>query len=75
MKAEMLAVPGAAMTTGQVPAPFGYFIITGDWRCFIFYILIFVLFWFTWFPFFKAYEKSVVSEEEKEALELEGAVQ
>lgn len=57
MKATLLAVPAAAMTTGQVPAPFGYIIITGDFRALLFYVAIFALFWITWLPFFKVYEK------------------
>ena len=66
MKATLLAVPAAAMTTGQVPAPFGYIIITGDFRALLFYVAIFALFWITWLPFFKVYEKKVLLEEAEE---------
>ncbi len=66
MKASLMAIPAAALTTGQVPAPIGYIIITGDFRAIIFYVITFVLFWVTWLPFFKTYEKTVLVEEAAE---------
>ena len=36
-----LDVPAASVTTGQIPAPIGYIIVTGDWRAIIFWVLIF----------------------------------
>lgn len=63
MKWNLLSIPAATMTTGQVPAPFGYIIITGDFRALLFYVLVFALFYITWLPFFKVYEKNVVAEE------------
>lgn len=66
MQWELLAIPGAAMTTGQFPAPIGYILITGDFRSLIFYVLIFALLWLTWLPFFKVYERKLQQEEEAE---------
>ncbi len=64
MAMNLLEIPAASLNTGQVPAPFGYLIITGDYRCFIFYILAFVIMWFIWLPFFKIYEKKLIIEEQ-----------
>lgn len=61
-----LAVPAASVTTGQIPAPIGYIIVTGDWRAIIFWVLIFVVTFLIWKPFFKVYEKQVMKEEAEE---------
>ena len=61
-----LAVPAASVTTGQIPAPIGYIIVTGDWRAIIFWVLIFAVTFFIWKPFFKVYEKQVMKEEAEE---------
>ena len=62
-----LDVPAASVTTGQIPAPIGYIIVTGDWRAIIFWVLIFVVTFLIWKPFFKVYEKQVMKEEAEEA--------
>lgn len=69
MSLSWLEVPAASVTTGQIPAPFGYIMVTGDFRALIFWALTFVVTWFIWFPFFKVYERQVVAEEEAEAAE------
>ncbi len=61
-----LAVPAASVTTGQIPAPIGYIIVTGDWRAIIFWVLVFVVTFLIWKPFFKVYEKQVMKEEAEE---------
>lgn len=61
-----LDVPAASVTTGQIPAPIGYIIVTGDWRAIIFWVLIFVVTFLIWKPFFKVYEKQVMKEEAEE---------
>ena len=61
-----LAVPAASVTTGQIPAPIGYIIVTGDWRAIIFWVLICVVTFLIWKPFFKVYEKQVMKEEAEE---------
>ena len=61
-----LAVPAASVTTGQIPAPIGYIIVTGDWRAIIFWVLIFVVTFLIWKPFFKVYEKQIMKEEAEE---------
>lgn len=61
-----LDVPAASVTTGQIPAPIGYMIVTGDWRAIIFWVLIFVVTFLIWKPFFKVYEKQVMKEEAEE---------
>ena len=61
-----LDVPAASVTTGQIPAPIGYIIVTGDWRAIIFWVLIFVVTFLIWKPFFKGYEKQVMKEEAEE---------
>lgn len=66
MKWSLLTIPAATMTTGQVPAPFGYIFITGDLRALLFYVLVFAMFYLTWVPFFKVYEKGVIKEEIEE---------
>ncbi|MEY8351801.1 PTS transporter subunit EIIC [Lachnospiraceae bacterium 54-53] len=69
MKLNALAVPAAAITTGQVPAPVAYLLITSDFRALIFYIILFIVYWVTWYPFFKVYEKKVIKEEREETNE------
>ena len=61
-----LDVPAASVTTGQIQAPIGYIIVTGDWRAIIFWVLIFVVTFLIWKPFFKVYEKQVMKEEAEE---------
>lgn len=61
-----LDVPAASVTTGQIPAPIGYIIVTGDWRAIIFWVLIFAVTFLIWKPFFKVYEKQVMKEEAEE---------
>ena len=61
-----LAVPAASVTTGQIPAPIGYIIVTGDWRAIIFWVLIFVVTFLIWKPFFKVYEKQIMKKEAEE---------
>ena len=61
-----LDVPAASVTTGQIPAPIGYIIVTGDWRAIIFWVLIFVVTFLIWKPFFKVYEKQVMKEDAEE---------
>lgn len=61
-----LDVPAASVTTGQIPAPIGYIIVTGDWRAIIFWVLIFVVTFLIWKPFFKVYEKQAMKEEAEE---------
>lgn len=61
-----LDVPAASVTTGQIPVPIGYIIVTGDWRAIIFWVLIFVVTFLIWKPFFKVYEKQVMKEEAEE---------
>lgn len=61
-----LDVPAASVTTGQISAPIGYIIVTGDWRAIIFWVLIFVVTFLIWKPFFKVYEKQVMKEEAEE---------
>lgn len=63
MSWRWLEVPAASVTTGQIPAPLGYIMVTGDWRAVFFWILIFVITLFIWKPFFRIYEKQVLAEE------------
>lgn len=65
MKLSALTIPAAAITTGQVPAPVAYLLITRDFRALIFYVILFVVYWITWYPFFKVYEKKTIEEESK----------
>lgn len=66
MSWNWLEVPAASVTTGQIPAPLGYIMVTGDWRAIFFWILIFVITLFIWKPFFRIYEKQVLAEEAAE---------
>lgn len=66
MSWKWLDVPAASVTTGQIPAPLGYIMVTGDWRAIFFWILIFVITLFIWKPFFSIYEKQVLAEEAME---------
>ncbi|WP_461225724.1 PTS sugar transporter subunit IIC [Lacticaseibacillus suihuaensis] len=64
MKWHFLTIPSAALTTGQFPAPFGYIVITRDFRALLFYVLIFALLWLIWLPFFKVYEHNELAKEQ-----------
>ncbi|MDO5403511.1 MAG: PTS transporter subunit EIIC [Eubacteriales bacterium] len=66
MTLELLAIPAGSLATGQVPAPFGYIMLTGDFRALIFYVLLFGIYMLTWLPFFRVYEKQVIQEEIQE---------
>lgn len=63
MSAHLLAIPAASVTTGQIPAPIGYIMVTGDWRALLWLVVVFALCWMIWLPFFKTYEKQVLAEE------------
>ena len=69
MSAGMLTIPAASVTTGQIPAPFGYIMVTGDFRALLFLVIIFAVTWIIWRPFFKVYEKQVIAEEALEVAE------
>lgn len=69
MSAGMLTIPAASVTTGQIPAPFGYIMVTGDFRALLFLVIIFAVTWVIWRPFFKVYEKQVIAEEALEVAE------
>ena len=71
MSLGWLAVPAASVTTGQIPAPIGYIMVTGDFRAILFWALTFALTWAIWFPFFKVYERQVLAQEAEEASALE----
>lgn len=71
MSLGWLAVPAASVTTGQIPAPIGYIMVTGDFRAILFWALTFALTWAIWFPFFKVYERQVIAQEAEEAAALE----
>ena len=66
MTLGLLTIPAGSLATGQVPAPFGYIMLTGDFRALIFYVLLFVIYMLTWLPFFRVYEKQVIVEEQQE---------
>lgn len=67
--AKLLIVPAASVTTGQIPAPFGYIMVTGDWRALIWWVVFFAVTYFIWLPFFKVYEKRVLEQERAEEAE------
>lgn len=74
MKLSALTIPAAAITTGQVPAPVAYLLITSDFRALIFYVILFIVYLFTWYPFFKVYEKKVIMEESEKKKVNAGSV-
>lgn len=67
MSAHLLKVPAASVTTGQIPAPIGYIMVTGDFRALLWLVVDFAMCWAIWWPFFKTYEKQVMAEEAAEA--------
>lgn len=71
MSTNMLTIPAASVTTGQIPAPLGYIMVTGDFRALIWFVIVFAVTWVIWRPFFKVYEKQVI---EKEMLEAEAEI-
>ncbi|MNW16688.1 cellobiose phosphotransferase system IIC component [compost metagenome] len=67
MRIGLLNIPDQMIQVGNIPAPFSTFMITQDWRSFIVYVVMFVIYGLTWYPFFKVYEKQKIAEEQKEA--------
>ena len=65
--AKLLIIPAASVTTGQIPAPFGYIMVTGDWRALIWLVVFFAVTYLIWLPFFKVYEKQMLEKEASEA--------
>ncbi|MEG0366603.1 MAG: PTS transporter subunit EIIC [Coprobacillus sp.] len=63
MSTGLLSIPSKMIQVGNIPAPFSSFMITGDGRAFIWWIILFVIYLAIWYPFFKAYEKQKLKEE------------
>lgn len=66
MRLGWLNIPHQMIQVGQIPSPFSTFMITQDWRSFIVYALMFVVYILTWYPFFKVYEQQRVEQERME---------
>lgn len=61
----LLNIPVAVNSASRIPAPFSTWMVTGDVRSFIWYIILFVLYFSIYYPFFKKYDQNLVEEETK----------
>lgn len=63
MSLGLLAIPAMSLQVGQIPAPISTFLITQDWRCIIWFAILFAVYFLVWYPFFKTYEKQEMAKE------------
>lgn len=62
-------VPSQTFLLWYMPYPITSYLATQDWRAIIVCILIFIVTWLVFLPFFKAYDNSLIKQEELEAME------
>ncbi|MBL1223987.1 PTS sugar transporter subunit IIC [Enterococcus sp. BWR-S5] len=67
-------IPSQTFLLWYMPYPITSYLATQDWRAIIVCIVIFIVTWLVFLPFFKAYDNSLIKQEELEAME-EGAVE
>lgn len=65
----LLNLPIVSIVTGQIPAPFSTWLVTGDIRAFLWYVILFVIYWMIYYPFFKVYEKEKMQKESQQVNE------
>ncbi|WP_086350574.1 PTS sugar transporter subunit IIC [Candidatus Enterococcus clewellii] len=62
-------IPSQTFLLWYMPYPITSYLATQDWRAIIVCIVIFIVTWLVFLPFFKAYDNSLIKQEELEALE------
>lgn len=62
-------IPSQTFLLWYMPYPITSYLATQDWRAIIVCILIFIVTWLVFLPFFKAYDNSLIKQEELEAME------
>ncbi|WP_321385007.1 PTS transporter subunit EIIC [uncultured Enterococcus sp.] len=67
-------IPSQTFLLWYMPYPITSYLATQDWRAIIVCIVIFIVTWLVFLPFFKAYDNSLIKQEELEAME-EGTVE
>lgn len=72
MKAGMLNIPAGVNNISRIPAPICTWLTTDDFRAFIWFLVLFIIYGLIWYPFLMRYDNQLVKEEhEKELLKKE----
>ena len=72
MKAGMLNIPAGVNNISRIPAPICTWLTTDDFRAFIWFLVLFIIYGLIWYPFLMRYDNQHVKEEhEKELLKKE----
>lgn len=69
MSLGLVNIPSQTFLLWYMPYPITSYLATQDWRAIVVSVIIFAVTWLIFLPFFKAYDNSLLKEEEKEALE------
>ncbi len=63
MRGGFLNIPAGINNISRIPAPICTWLTTDDYRAFIWFFVLFILYAAIWYPFLKKYDKQVVAEE------------
>ncbi len=63
MSTGFLNTPSYVFQAWALPAPIGAILATNDWKAIIVWAIVCVVTFCVWYPFFKAYEKTLLEEE------------
>lgn len=66
MKIGLVNIPSQTFLLWYMPYPITSYLATQDWRAVIVCLLIFVMTWVVYYPFFRAYDNSLIAEENME---------
>lgn len=68
LKVNLVAIPAVAMMMNYIPQPIATYMINGDFRGIILWIILFALAYCLYLPFFRVYEKQEIANEKKEII-------
>lgn len=72
MKAGFLNIPAGVNNISRIPAPICTWLTTDDFRAFLWFFVLFVIYGLIWYPFLMKYDRQLVKEEqEKEIKKVE----
>lgn len=66
MSAGLVNTPSQTYLLWYLPYPFASYFATQDWRAVIAVFFLFVISWLVYYPFFKAYDNSLLKEEQEQ---------
>ena len=73
MSFGMLNIPAGVNNVSRIPAPICTWLTTDDWRAFIWFAVLFVVYLLIWLPFVKKYDAQLVEQEAKREAEQTAA--